>query len=137
MYAAGTGAGGTTALMVAATDKRIKAAIAYSPMTKLPGQYSTLVETISKSVPGYKEFIDRSSPHNNINKMNKPIFIFNDDLLTETSLENTTSFVESVKKNNPLISFTHDRDNNFANGDSMTATSIKQAIEWLNIQQQK
>jgi dienelactone hydrolase len=135
MYVAGAGAGGTTSLMVAATDKRIKAAIAYSPTIDIPKQYSSLVETISKTVPGYKDFIDRSSPHRNIEKMNKPIFIFHDDRLTETSLEDTTNFVALVKKNNPSISLTHDRDKEFPNGDDMTSTSIKQSIEWLNTQQ--
>ena len=137
MYVAGAGAGGTTSLMVAATDKRIKAAIAYSPTTDVPKQYSSLVETISKAVPGYKDFIDRSSPHRNIEKMNKPIFIFHDDRSTKTSLEDTTNFVELVKKNNPLISLTHDQDKEFPSGDDMTSTSINQAIEWLNSQQKK
>jgi dienelactone hydrolase len=137
MYTAGSGAGGTLSLMVAATDKRIKAAIAYSPTTDVPKQYGSLVETISKAVPGYKEFIDRSSPHHNIEKMNKPILIFHDDRLTETSLEDTTNFVALVKKNNPLISLTHDQDKEFPNGDGMTSTSITQAIEWLNTQQKK
>jgi dienelactone hydrolase len=132
MYVAGTGSGGTIALMVAATDPRIKAAIAYSPITNLPGKHAALVETISKSVPGYKEFIDRSSPHNQIDKMKKPLFVFHNDRSTETSLADTTSFVESVQKNNSLVSFTHGQDQNLTNGDYL---SIKQAIEWLNTQQ--
>jgi dienelactone hydrolase len=137
MYTVGAGAGGTTSLMVAATDSRIKAAIAYSPTIDVPKQYSSLVETISKAVPGYKDFIDRSSPHRNIEKMNKPIFIFHDDRLKETSLEDTTNFVALVKKNNSLISLTHDQDKEFPSGDDMTSTSINQAIEWLNTQQKK
>jgi cephalosporin-C deacetylase-like acetyl esterase len=137
MYVAGAGAGGTTSLMVAATDKRIKAAIAYSPTTDVPKQHSSLIETISKAVPGYKDFIDRNSPHRNIEKMNKPIFIFHDDRSTKTSLEDTTNFVELVKKKNPSISLTHDQDREFPSGDDMTSTSINQAIEWLNTQQPK
>ncbi len=135
MYTAGTGSGGTISLMVAATDKRIKAAIAFSPVTTLPGQYSTLVETVSKSVPGYKEFIDRSSPHNNIDKMTKPIFIFHDDRLTTISLADTTNFVELVKKNNSSVFFTHELDRDFRTGDDMLSSSLKQSIEWLNTQQ--
>jgi dienelactone hydrolase len=134
MYVAGTGSGGTISLMVAATDKRIKAAIANSPYTNLPGKYSSLMETVSKSVPGYKEFIDRSSPHNNIEKMTKPIFIFHDDRLSDISLEDTTNFVSSVKQKNPAISLTHDRDKNFVVGSSMSSSSIQQSIEWLNSQ---
>jgi dienelactone hydrolase len=137
MYTVGAGAGGTTSLMVAATDQRIKAAIAYSPTTDVSKQYSSLVETISKAVPGYKDFIDRSSPHRNIEKMNKPIFIFHDDRSTKTSLEDTTNFVELVKKKNPSISLSHDQDKEFLSGDDMTSTSINQAIEWLNTQQKK
>jgi dienelactone hydrolase len=137
MYSVGADAGGTTALIVAATDRRIKAAIAYSPTTDVPKQYSSLVEKISKAVPGYKDFIDRSSPHRNIEKMNKPIFIFHDDRSTKTSLEDTTNFVELVKKKNQSISFSHDRDKEFPSGDDMTSTSINQAIEWLNTQQPK
>lgn len=135
MYTAGTGAGGTISLMVAATDKRIKAAIAYSPYTNLPGKHTSLVETVSKSVPGYKEFIDRSSPHNNIDKMTKPIFIFHDERLSDISLEDTTNFVELVKKKNPSISLIHERDNDFADGDRMSSSSLKQSISWLNNQQ--
>ena len=123
MYTAGAGAGGTTSLMVAATDKRIKAAIAYSPITDVSKQYGSLVETISKAVPGYKDFIDRSSPHRNIEKMNKPIFIFHDDRSTKTSLEDTTNFVELVKKNNSSISLIHDQDKEFPGEDDMTSAS--------------
>jgi dienelactone hydrolase len=133
MYVAGSGSGGTIALMVAATDPRIKAAIAYSPITNLPGKHAALVETISKSVPGYKEFIDRSSPHHQIDKMKKPLFIFHNDRSTETSLADTTSFVESVQKNNPLVSFTHGQNEGLPSGDYLP--NIKQAIEWLNSQQ--
>jgi dienelactone hydrolase len=135
IYTAGTGAGGTLSLMVAATDKRVKAAIAYSPQTNLPKQYSSLIDTISKSVPGYKEFIDRSSPHNSIDKMTKPMFIFHDDRETATSLEDTTNFVESIKKNNSLVSLTHATDAEIRSGDRMFSTSSKQAIEWLNERQ--
>ena len=135
MYAAGTGSGGTISLMVAATDNRIKAAIVNSPFTNLPGKYSSLMETVSKSVPGYKEFIDRSSPHNNIDKMTKPIFIFHDDNLTDISLEDTTNFVAAVKQKNSVISFTHERDREFRDNYSSHSSSVKQSIEWLNNQQ--
>jgi dienelactone hydrolase len=135
MYVAGSGSGGTIALLVAATDTRIKGAIAYSPITHLPGKHAALVEMISKSVPGYKEFIDRSSPHNQIEKMKKPMFIFHEDRSTETSLTDTTSFVESVQKNNSSVSFTHGQNEGLAAGDYLP--NIKQAIEWLDSQQKK
>jgi dienelactone hydrolase len=135
MYTAGIGASGTISLMVAATDKRIKAAIAYSPYTNLPGKHSDLVENVSKLVPGYKEFIDRSSPHNNIDKMTKPIFIFHDDRLNDISLEDTTNFVELVKKKNPSISLIHGKDSDFIYERGTSSYSFKQSISWLNNQQ--
>ena len=79
LYTSGAGAGGTTALMVAATDKRIKGAIAYTPITNLPKKYPDVIEDIVKVVPGYQEFIEQSSPDRNAVKMTKPLFIFHDD----------------------------------------------------------
>jgi dienelactone hydrolase len=133
IYTAGYGAGGTLSLMVAATDSRVKGAISFTPVTDLPKNFSTYIDNISTAVPGYKEFIQRSSPYDNASKMTKPLFIFHNEASTVNSLEDTNKFVELASKTNSAVTYVHAQEAPQTRYD-VPLTSVKQSIEWLNNQ---
>jgi hypothetical protein len=137
IYTAGSGSGGTIALMAAASDSRIKGAIAFTPVTDIPKKFPYLIENISKVVSKYPEAIERFSPYQNAAKINKPLFIFQDDNSTINSSEETNSFVELVSKSNSSVTFFHTPvvPSNFRV--DVTPAGIKQSIEWLDSQQKK
>jgi hypothetical protein len=136
IYTAGSGSGGTIALMAAATDQRIKGAIAFTPVTDISKKFPHLIENISKVVSRYPEAIERFSPYQNTTKIAKPLFIFQDDGSTINSVEDTNSFVELVSKSNPSVTFFHAPVVPSFRSD-IPPTGIQQAIEWLDSQQKK
>ena len=133
IYTAGSGAGGTLSLMVAATDKRVKGAISYTPVTDLPKKYPAYIDNISRVLPGYQEFIQRSSPYENAAKMTKPMFIFHDDASDLNSVEDTNKFVELVGKTNSSVTYSHGQEPKQVRY-NVPPISVTQAIEWLNTQ---
>ncbi len=133
IYTAGSGSGGTLALMVAATDKRVKGAIAYTPVTNIPKKFPNLIDNISKVVPKYSESIEKFSPYQNAAKITKPLFIFQDDISTVNSIEDTNEFVELVSKSNTSVTFAHAPVTPFFRSD-LPSEGVKKAIEWLNNQ---
>ncbi len=133
IYTAGSGAGGTLSLMVAATDKRVKGAISYTPVTDLSKKFPIYIDSISQALPGYKEFIQRSSPADNAPQMTKPLFIFHEEASSLNALEDTNKFVELVGKTNKSVTYTHAPEPQQMSY-NRPPNSVIQAIEWLNTQ---
>jgi hypothetical protein len=134
IYTAGYGSGGTIALMTAVADKRVKGAIAFTPVTDIPKKFPNLIDNISKIVPGFPESIERFSPYQNAAKMTKPLFVFQDDTSTVNALEDTNSFIELVGKSNSSVTFFHAPVIPSFHSD-LVPTGMSQSIEWLNSQQ--
>ncbi|WP_310489482.1 hypothetical protein, partial [Chamaesiphon sp. VAR_69_metabat_338] len=135
IYTGGTGSGGTIALMAAAADNRVKGAIVFNPVTDIPKKFPRLIENISKVVTRYPEAIERFSPYQNALKINKPLFIFQDDISTMNSAEDTNSFIELVSKSNSAVTFFHTPVPPDFRYTIQPPAGNKQSIEWLNSQQ--
>jgi hypothetical protein len=134
IYTAGSGSGGTIALMTAVADKRVKGAIAFTPVTDIPKKFPSLIDNIAKAVPGYLEAIERFSPYQNAAKITKPLFIFQDDGSTVNLSADTNSFIESVSKSNPAVTFFHATVvQNFQY--NIPPSGVQESIDWLNAQQ--
>ncbi len=134
IYTAGYGSGGTIALMAAATDSRIKGAIAFTPVTDIPKKFPNLIENVSKVVSGYPEWIERNSPSQNAAKMTKPLFIFQDDNSTVNLPADTNSFIDLVSKSNKSVTFFHAPIvQTFQT--NVPPSGVQESIDWLNAQQ--
>jgi hypothetical protein len=134
IYTAGYGSGGTIALMTAVADKRVKGAIAFTPVTDIPKKFPSLIDNIAKAVPGYLEAIERFSPYQNAAKITKPLFIFQDDGSTVNLSADTNSFIESVSKSNSAVTFFHATVvQNFQY--NIPPSGVQESIDWLNAQQ--
>ena len=98
IYIAGHSSAATHSLIVAANEPRVKAAIAYAPATDLEKRLKSIIEPFNDALPGYRDFIIRSSPKNNISKIKIPVFVFQATDDSVISVEDTTAFVTELKR---------------------------------------
>lgn len=130
IYIAGHSSAATHALLVAANESRIKAAIAYAPATDLEKSLADILEPFDKHIFGFKNFIKESSPNNNISKIKIPVFIFQAKDDSVVPIENTKTFVSELEKVNSNVTFVIAENGNHY--DSMIQQGIPKGIEWLN-----
>jgi acetyl esterase/lipase len=76
IYAAGHSSAATLSLLVAAEDPRIKACVAYAPVTNLPRRLGPAVAELSAKIPGFADFVKESSPSTHVDKLKCPVFLF-------------------------------------------------------------
>ena len=77
VYAAGHSSAGTVALVLAASDSRVKGAVAYAPAVNLRSFLGLdLVRTIGKSIPKAEPFLDYGSPDRRVADFTSPIMLF-------------------------------------------------------------
>ncbi|MCI0489226.1 MAG: prolyl oligopeptidase family serine peptidase [Blastocatellia bacterium] len=130
IYTAGHSSAATVSLLVAAHNPRVKACVAYAPACDVVGRVGEqLIDILSSDIPGYREFIRRSSPDHMANDLRCPIFLFHadDDSVVPTS--EVTSFAETLKKTNSNLTYVRvSRGDHY---DSMIDEGIPKAIEWL------
>lgn len=130
IYTAGHSSAATHSLLVAANEPRVKAAIAYAPATDLEKRLAGIIGPFNNALPGYRDFIKRVSPKNNISKIKMPVFIFHAENDSVISIEDTKKFVAELKKVNPDVTFvTTDVGDHY---ESMIRQGIPKAIAWLN-----
>lgn len=130
IYIAGHSSAATHSLLVAANESRVKAAIAYAPATDLEKDLVKIIKPFNNDFPGFADFIQQSSPKNNISKIKIPVFIFqavNDSVI---HFEDTKNFADELQKNNPNVTFlSTDKGDHY---DSMIREGIPKGLEWLN-----
>ncbi|MBC7807817.1 MAG: prolyl oligopeptidase family serine peptidase [Akkermansiaceae bacterium] len=134
IFLAGHSSAGTLALQTAAFEQnRIAGCIAHAPgvnVTKHLGVMLGLIE--SSGATGLRATLDTLSPHNNINRLTKPLFLFcaKDDSVIEES--EVAAFAAAVKKKNPDVTYqTVPTGDHF---DAMIQNGIPAAAAWAKKQ---
>jgi len=133
LYSVGHSSAGRIALLVAESDPRIAACVAYAPVTdpelrvqqnaRDAGQY------LESNLGGFRDFLERSSPVKQMGRLHCPTFLFHADDDSVISIAETESFVEALKKTNPRVTFVRaERGDHY---DSMIDEGVPQAIRWL------
>lgn len=129
IYAAGHSSAATLSLLVAENESRIKGCVAYAPVCDVVARIERLVDTLSSSIPGFREFIERSSPDRNAAKLTCPLFLFHADDDSVVATEGIVRFAEVVRRTNPNVTLARvTRGDHY---DSMLDEGIPKAIEWL------
>lgn len=129
IYVAGHSSAASHALLVAANEPRVKGVIAYAPATDIETFLGENLEILDKYVSGLKEFIARSSPINNTEKIKVPVFLFHAKDDSTVPIKMTEDFAEKLKKTNPDITFIKvEKGEHYF---SMVNQGIPKAIEWL------
>lgn len=130
IYSAGHSSAATLSLLVAASEPRVKAAIAYAPATDLEKKLLKDLDFFERQVPGFKNFIVTNSPKNNIPKIKIPVFIFQATDDSVIPVEDTKSFVAEFQKSNQSVTFVTVNEGDHY--DSMIQQGIPKGIEWLS-----
>jgi acetyl esterase/lipase len=77
VYAAGHSSAGTVALVLAASDARVKGTVAYAPAVNLRNFLGLdMVRIVTKSIPKAEPFLDYGSPDRRIADFTSPVMLF-------------------------------------------------------------
>jgi dipeptidyl aminopeptidase/acylaminoacyl peptidase len=133
LYSAGHSSAGRISLLLAESDPRIAACVAYAPVTN-PDQRAwqnapEAARYLEANVSGFREFLKRTSPIRNVGRLRCPTFLYHAEDDTRISILETEQFVESLKKTNPRVTFVRGaRGDHY---DSMIEEGMPKAIAWL------
>jgi dipeptidyl aminopeptidase/acylaminoacyl peptidase len=129
VYVAGHSSAATLALLFAEHEPRVKACIAYAPVTDVEDRLAKVIPTLDKAIPGYRDFIRFSSPKTHADKLKCPVFLFcaSDD--TNVPPRHTTDFGAALKKTNSSVTIvTAGRGGHY---ESMIREGVPKGIQWL------
>ena len=130
VYAAGHSSAATLALLVAEHDPRVKACVAYAPVTDVPARLGPRnIDQLSRQVPGFKEFVERSSPRTHMAKLQCPVFLFHAKNDKTVPVAESVRFANDLKKTNPKVKLVEPPTGDHYPG--MIRQGIPQAIAWL------
>lgn len=133
LYSAGHSSAGRISLLLAESEPRIAACVAYAPVTD-PEQRAREIapeaaQYLEANVSGFAEFLKRTSPLHNVGRLHCPTFLYHAADDTLISIRETEKFVESLKKTNPRVTFVRGASGDHY--DSMIEEGMPKAIAWL------
>jgi dipeptidyl aminopeptidase/acylaminoacyl peptidase len=133
LYSAGHSSAGRISLLLAESDPRIAACVAYAPVTN-PDQRAREIAPdaaryLEANVSGFREFLKRTSPIHNLGQLRCPTFLYHAEDDTRISIRETEKFVESLKKTNSRVTFVRGASGDHY--DSMIEEGMPKAIDWL------
>ncbi|MBY0549295.1 MAG: prolyl oligopeptidase family serine peptidase [Candidatus Obscuribacterales bacterium] len=132
IMAAGHSSAGTTALALAASDKRIRACSAFAPCTNLQAFFGAQTALLDRMVPGFKSFMQSFSPGSNTGALKCPVFVFNAADDDNVKPAEVSSYVQSLKRTNKAVkALTVPNGGHY---DSMIQQGIPAAIEFFRSQ---
>jgi dienelactone hydrolase len=133
LYSAGHSSAGRIALLVAESDPRIAACVAYAPVTDPERRVQMIAPDAGRyleaNVAGFPEFLVRSSPVRQMGRLRCPTFVFHAVDDTTIDIAESEAFVAALQKTNPRVTFV--RGTHGDHFDSMIEEGVPQAIAWL------
>lgn len=130
IFSAGHSSAGTLSLLEAAREPRLAGCIAYAPATDLEKRIPAPAVTVfSKALPGFKQFLQKSSPIKNVAKITCPVLLFHAADDSNVPIAQTEAFAKALQKTNKNVTFFKAK----AGGhfDSMIAEGIPMGINWI------
>ncbi len=130
VYAAGHSSAATLALLVAEHDPRIKACVAFAPVTDVPARLGPqTIAMVSRQIGGFREFAQHVSPRTDMEKLRCPVFLFHARNDKNVPPAQSVTFANDLKKTNPNVKLVQVPTGGHYN--AMIKQGIPQAIAWL------
>lgn len=133
LYSAGHSSAGRISLLLAESDPRIAACVAYAPVTdperRARENFADADKYLESNLPGYRDFLERTSPIRHVAQLHCPLFLFHAEDDTRISIAESQTFVDALKKTNPRVTFVRGASGDHY--DSMIAEGVPKAIAWL------
>lgn len=133
LYAAGHSSAGRISLLLAESDPRIAACIAYAPVTDVERRVREATPGADKyleaHVSGFNEFLQRTSPVRQVAQLRCPLFLYHSLGDRRISITESDIFIDRVKKTNANVTYVRGAEGDHYN--SMIEEGVPKAIEWL------
>lgn len=130
IYTAGHSSAGTVSLLVAESDPRIAACIAYAPCCNVPQRLGLkALNALDSAVPGESDFLAQYSPNARLSGLTCPVFLFHADDDSNVPKEDVEEFFRLAQVTNSHVTYAHVETG--GHYDSMIHDGIPQAISWL------
>jgi len=133
LYSAGHSSAGRISLLLAETDPRIAACIAYAPVTDSERRAEIIapdaVQFLEQNLTGFRTFLKETSPLQQAARLRVPAFVFHSVEDERIPIADTEKFVDELKKTNANVTFV--RAQKGGHYDSMIDEGVPQGIEWL------
>ena len=131
LFVAGHSSAATLALQVAMAEPRVKAAVAYAPVTHLREYLGDeTIETLNKGAWGFKAWVEAHDPITTAASLTCPTLLFHAKDDTVSEFAKSQRFVEVARQTNPNV-----RLISVESGDhyeSMISHGIPAGIQFLN-----
>jgi dipeptidyl aminopeptidase/acylaminoacyl peptidase len=106
VYTAGHSSAATLSLLVAENEPRVKACVAFAPVTDVRNRLDTqVVAGLSRAVPGFREFVVRSSPITHVARLRCPLFLFHARDDTNVPIRESIALAAALRNTNPHVTF--------------------------------
>lgn len=133
LYSAGHSSAGRLSLLLAESDPRIAACIAYAPVTD-PEKRAELiapdaVQYLDANLPGFRAFLQETSPLKQSAKLRCPTFLYHSEDDERIPISDSEAFVETLKKTNSDVTFVRGKSGDHYG--SMIDEGVPQGIRWL------
>jgi dipeptidyl aminopeptidase/acylaminoacyl peptidase len=129
VYIAGHSSAATLALLVAEQEPRIKACAAFAPITDVEARLAEVAPQLDRALPGYREFLQTSSPKTHAETLKCPVLLFHADDDENVPVNQCTDFAAQLKKANPHVTLVSTPKG--GHYDSMIREGIPKAIAWF------
>ncbi len=130
VFAAGHGAAGAHAILLAAEEPRVRAVVAYAPMTRLTTEIGTVI-AIDKVIHGYASFVRWSLPENRAPDVNAPLFIYQSKQDEVVRASHTRAYVESLGRAGKAVDYVEVPRGDHVEG--MLQDGMARGLTWLRI----
>lgn len=129
IWTAGHSSAATTSLLVAARDPRIDACAAFAPCTDVPGRIGEALPYFDAALPGFRSFIERTSPDRNLTGLKCPVFLFHAEDDGNVPVSESATFAAKLPPANPRVNFV--RVPSGGHYESMVRQGVPMAIQWF------
>ncbi len=129
LYAVGHSSAAKLALLLAEADPRIKACVAYAPVTDELARHAGKELWNAPGPEKFQDFLVRTSPRTRESELNCPVFLFHAEDDSVVSVSQTRDFAERLKSmGKPITVEIVPSGNHY---DSMIRSGIPKGIAWL------
>jgi dipeptidyl aminopeptidase/acylaminoacyl peptidase len=129
IWTAGHSSAATTSLLVASREKRVKACVAFAPATDIPGRLAPALGDLDAAYPGFRRFIEQTSPDRNTATLTCPVFLFHAEDDGNVPVSESAGFAAKLSVTNARVRFV--RVPSGGHYDSMIQEGVPLAIRWL------
>ncbi len=133
LYTAGHSSAGRISLLVAESEPRIAACLAYAPVTDVERRVEQIAsdagQYLDANLPGFRDFLQKTSPLRQVERLRCPTFLYHSEEDERIAIADSETFVEALKKTNPRVTFVRGKRGDHY--ESMIREGVPKGIDWL------